>query len=193
MSNTVLKPIIQPVWAGHELRLDPFHLPQQVTYCARNQASEVAITVDHRGAVLRKKLPVSGLPLSIALPSRAFRGVAARAIDHGDGEVTVTLELHHEDPELCVPLLVSHDLDDIAADWRAWSEAYSMPMLMVEADGVARPLDDQLGGVALRAAKPRRRYSFFADRRPRFLVRRTKGTLGIARLVIRGEEIIARQ
>jgi hypothetical protein len=84
----------------------------------------------------------SGLPLSIALPARAFKGVAARAIDHGDGTVTVTLELHHTDTALCVPLLVAHNLDDIAADWRAWSELYGLPMLMVEADGVARPLDD---------------------------------------------------
>ncbi len=189
MSQTSLK----PVWAGHELRLDPFRLPQQVTYSARGQAGEVMITIDTRGAVLRKKLPVSGLPLSIALPARAFKGVAARAIDHGDGDITVTLELHHEDTELCVPLLVSHDLDDIAADWRAWSEVFSMPMLMVEADGIARPLDDQLGPVSVRRAKPRRRHSFFAERRPRFLVRRTTGSLGIKRLVVRGEEIIARR
>lgn len=191
MSNTVLKQSIKPVWAGHQLRLDPDHLPQQVSYWARSEAGEVAITLDRRGAVLRKHLPLSRLPLSIALPARAFAGVAARAIDHGDGEVTVTLELHHTDPDLCVPLLVSHDLDDIAADWRSWAAAYNLPMLMVEADGIARPLEQSLGCVTLGPSKPRRRYSFFADRRPRFLVRRKTGSLGIARLVIRGEEIIA--
>ena len=99
----------------------------------------------------------TGLPLSIALPKRAFKGVAARAIDHGDGEVTVTLELHHEDPELCVPLLVAHDLADIAADWRSWSEAFRIPMLMVEADGIARPLEEHLGDLRTSALKPRRR------------------------------------
>ncbi len=36
---------------------------------------------------------------------------------------------------------------DIAADWRSWSEAYRIPMLMVEADGVARPLEEHLGKV----------------------------------------------
>ena len=44
----------------------------------------------------------------------------------------MTLELHHEDPELCIPLLVAHDLGDIAADWRSWSEAFGIPMLMVK-------------------------------------------------------------
>jgi hypothetical protein len=117
--------------------------------------------------------------------------VAARAIDHGDGEVTVTLELHHDDPDLCIPLLVAHDLSDIAADWRSWSEAFHIPMMMVEADGVARPLEDHLGGVRTTEAKERRRHSFFANRRPRFLVRRTTGKLGV-KMKIQGREIIAR-
>jgi hypothetical protein len=187
MSNTVLK----PAWAGTTLRLDPTRFPQQVTYAMRGSSSEVAITIDERGAVLRKTLPSSGLPLSIALPKRAFKGVAARAIDHGDGGVTVTLELHHDDPDLSIPLLVAHDLNDIAADWRSWSDAFNIPMLMVEADGVARPLEDHLGAVRTNALQPRRRHSYFADRRPRFLVRRTTGTLGVA-LKIEGREIIAR-
>ena len=42
------------------------------------------------------------------------------------------------DDTVDVPLiLVAHDLCDIAADWRSWSEAYRIPMLMVEADGIA--------------------------------------------------------
>jgi hypothetical protein len=193
MSNTVLKSLSKPVWAGHELRLDPGHLPQHVTYCARSQAEAVTITIDKRGAVMRRKLPGSGLPLSVALPSRIFVGVAARAIDHGDGQITVTLELHHTDPELCVPLLVSHDLGDIAADWRSWASVFNLPMLMVEADGVARPLENAIGPLTVGRTRPRRHHSFFADRRPRFLVRRKTGSLGISCLVIDGEEIIARR
>ncbi len=188
MSNTVLK----PAWAGATLRLDPTRFPQQVTYALRETSEDVVITIDARGAVLRKILPTSGLPLSFALPARAFKGVAARAIDHGNGEVTVTLELHHDDPELCIPLLVAHDLCDIAADWRSWAEAFRIPMLMVEADGIARPLENHIGDVRTHAAKPRRRHSYFADRRPRFLVRRTTGKLGVT-MKIEGKEIIARR
>lgn len=187
----MLKTLTQPAWVETTLRMDPKRFPQHASYCLHGQSSNVTITLDERGAVLRKVLPSSGLPLSIALPARAFKGVAARAIDHGDGEVTVTLELHHEDPELCVPLLVAHDLSDIAADWRTWSEAYGIPMLMVEADGVARPLEEHLGDVKTREIKPRRRHSLFNDRRPRFLMRRSTGTLGVA-MKIAGREIIAR-
>ncbi|MBP1850376.1 DUF6101 family protein [Rhizobium halophytocola] len=187
MTNTVLK----PAWAGATLRLDPARFPQHATYALRDSSQDVTITLDERGAVLRKMLPSSGLPISFALPARAFRGVAARAIDHGDGEVTVTLELHHDDPDLCIPLLVAHDLCDIAADWRGWSDAFRIPMLMVEADGVARPLEEHLGVVRTRELQPRRRHSYFAQRRPRFLVRRSTGKLGVA-MKISGKEIIAR-
>lgn len=184
-------PVLKPAWADTTLRLDPSRFPQQVSYAIHDCSDDVSITIDERGAVLRKVLPSSGLPLSIALPKRVFKGVAARAIDHGDGEVTVTLELHHADPELCIPLLVAHDLSDIAADWRSWSEAFRIPMLMVEADGVARPLEDHIGALRTGDIKPRRRHSYFANRRPRFLVRRTTGRLGVA-MKIEGKEIIAR-
>lgn len=188
MLNTVSK----PAWAGTTLRLDPKRFPQQVTFELKAEGTNATITLDERGAVLRKVLPSSGLPLSIALPARAFKGVAARAIDHGNGAVTVTLELHHDDPDLCIPLLVAHDLCDIAADWRSWAEAFRIPMLMVEADGIARPLENHIGDVRAHAAKPRRRHSYFADRRPRFLVRRTTGKLGVT-MKIEGKEIIARR
>ncbi|MGG7516469.1 DUF6101 family protein [Allorhizobium undicola] len=187
MTNTVTK----PEWAGATFRLDPARFPQQMSYALRGTSGDVSITVDERGAVLRKILPSSGLPLSFALPARAFKGVAARAIDHGNGDVTVTLELHHDDPELSIPLLVAHDLCDIAADWRAWAQAFRIPMLMVEADGVARPLEDHLGEIRTQPAKSRRRHSYFAERRPRFLVRRSTGTLGVT-MKISGREIIAR-
>jgi len=187
MPNTVT----QPSWATDILRLDPGLFPQQLSYKLHATVETVTVTLDERGAIMRRILPSSGLPLTIALPARVFDGVAARAIDHGNGEVTVTLELHHSDPNLCIPLLVAHDLYDIAADWRAWSDAYRIPMLMVEADGVARQLDEHLLTVGSKPPKPRRRHSYFVDRRPRFLVRRKTGPLGV-RMKIEGREIFAR-
>src|SRR5690606_10019817 len=101
------------------------------------------------------------------------------------------LELLHNDPMLSVPLLVAHDLDDVAADWRAWADAYRLPMLLVEADGVARALEDTLGGVRKGPLKARRKRSSSQPRRSRFAARRKVGGLGL-RLVVSGEEIIAR-
>ncbi|PSJ62575.1 DUF6101 family protein [Kumtagia ephedrae] len=182
---------LMPVWAGRNMRLDPSRLPQVVSYASRDDLGDVTFTIDRRGAVLRRRLDRSGLPVTVALPARAFLGVAARAMEDETGTVTVTLELLHRDPMLSVPLLVADDLEDVAADWRAWSDAYGLPMLLVEADGVARTLEESLGA-AIRALPPQARRQGRATRarRPRFLVRRKAGDLGL-RLVVEGHEIIA--
>ena len=142
-----MKTGLKPVWAGRNMRLDPFRLPQAVSYATRDEQGDVTFMIDQRGAVIRRVLEKSGLPATIFLPARAFRGVAARALEDSDGNVTVTLELLHNDPQLSVPLLVADDLDDIAADWRTWAEEYRLPMLLIEADGIARTLEESLGAV----------------------------------------------
>jgi len=187
MNNTGLK----PVWAGRNMRLDPFRLPQVVSYATSDDFGDVTFTIDQRGAMVRRILMMSGLPATVVLPSNAFRGVAARALEDQEGSVTVTLELLHNDPMLCVPLLVADNLEDVAADWRAWADAYRLPMLLIEADGVARTLEESLGA-AIKAlpVQDRRKRRVTPARRPRFLMRRKPGNLGL-RLVVDGHEIIA--
>ncbi|MGB3386944.1 MAG: DUF6101 family protein [Pseudaminobacter sp.] len=183
---------LKPVWAGRNMRLDPFRLPQMVSYATRDDFGDVTFTIDQRGATVRRILQKSNLPATVVMPANAFRGVAARAIEDDTYRVTVTLELLHHDPMLSVPLLVADNLEDVAADWRAWAEAYRLPMLLIEADGVARTLEESLGA-AIKTLPPRERRKGRASnmRRPRFLARRRAGNLGL-RLVISGEEIIAR-
>ena len=184
---------LKPVWAGQTMRLDPFRLAQTVSFETEDEAGGIVYSISYKGAVIRRLLERSGLPMTIALPPRAFMGVAARALEDNEGNLTVTLELMHEDPALSVPLLVARDLDDVAADWRAWSVEYGLPMLLVEADGTPRTLEESLGGgiVAKAPIERRKRRSRTAKRRPRFLMRRKAGSLGV-RLVVRGQEIIAR-
>ena len=183
---------LKPVWAGRNMRLDPFRLPQVVSYATSDDFGDVTFTIDHRGAIVKRILQMSGLPATVVLPANAFRGVAARAMEDPDGNVTVTLELLHNDPMLSVPLLVADNLEDVAADWRAWADAYRLPMLLIEADGVARTLEESLGAVRKGEPKARRKRPTSMPRRPRFLARRRAGNLGL-RLVIDGDEIIARE
>ena len=184
--NTGLK----PVWAGRNMRLDPFRLPQVVSYATRDDYGDVTFTIDQRGAVIRRMLEESGLPVIVALPARRFPRRCRPRHGGPEGNVTVTLELLHHDPMLSVPLLVADDLDDVAADWRAWADAYRLPMLLIEADGIARTLEESLGAVKTGPPKDRRKRRASPPRRPRFLARRKTGDLGL-RLVIDGEEIIA--
>lgn len=139
------------------MRLDPFRMPQVVSYATRDDQGDVVFSIDQRGATIRRVLAHSGLPVTLAIPARLFRGVAARAMEDETGNVTVTLELLHHDPMLSVPLLVADDLDDVAADWRAWAEAYNLPMMLVEADGEARTLEESVGGAMRIAAAQERR------------------------------------
>ncbi len=186
---------LKPAWAGRNLRLDPQRLPQAVSYATCETDGDVNFTITERGAVVRRPLVNSRLPVSIALPVRAFKGVAARAMEDEDGAITVTLELHHHDPSLCVPLLVAHDLEDIAADWRAWSKAFNIPMLIVERDGMPRRLDDclaRMDEMETAEAAPRRPIKLTKNRRPRFSARRKVGGLG-CRALLDGREIIARR
>lgn len=182
---------LKPVWAGRNMRLDPFRLPQAVSYATSDSFGDVSFTIDHRGVIVRRMLQMSGLPATVVLPANSFLGVAARAMEDEDGNVTVTLELLHRDPMLSVPLLVADNLEDVAADWRAWSDAYRLSMLLIEADGVARTLEESLGEAIKALPVQDRRKRRGASRRPFFLVRRKPGNLGM-RLVIDGQEIIAR-
>ncbi|KQT65124.1 MULTISPECIES: DUF6101 family protein [unclassified Aureimonas] len=182
----------RPEWADMPIRVDPAFADRRQTFEMMQDGETVAYRIDRRGVVITRALERSGIPMSIALPARAFKGVAARAMEDDTGAVTVTLELHHADPKLSVPLLVASDLYDVAADWRSWSDLFNLPMLMVEAGGAVVPLEETLGQVRSTGAAPRRRSSSaHSMRRPRFLARRKPGGLGLA-LRISGQEIIAR-
>lgn len=177
-----------PDWANKHMRLDPYRVPHRVELPEQGGFS---YTLDKEGAVVKRQLPSSGLALSLALPVRAFKGVAARAIEQ-DGKLTVTLELHHHDPALCVPLMVSDDLNDVAADWHSWSRLMGLPMLLVEEDKIAKPLCQRLGAIMIDNPLPRRKRFGSLKHRPRFLRRRKPGAVGpVVRL--KAEEIIARR
>ncbi|WP_062011297.1 DUF6101 family protein [Aureimonas sp. AU4] len=181
---------VKPEWANDPIRLDPALVDRKQTLEMVDGGEVVSYRVDRRGAVVRRKLEQSGIPVAVALSPRAFRGVAARAMEDGEGRVTVTLELHHENSKLSVPLLVASDLYDVAADWRGWAELFGLPMLMVEADGSVTALEESFGQLRS-GTSSRRRGNSHRGRRPRFLARRKPGGLGM-RLVVSGEEIIAR-
>jgi hypothetical protein len=177
-----------PAWAQTDFRIDPWRLPMHVT---NGQTDATAFILDRQGATVRKRLSC-GLRLSMALPMRAFRGIAARAIETAPGKCRVSLELHHLDPDLCVPLLAADDFDDIAADWHAWSRLLKLPMLIVDRDNLAQPVTHYLGLMMVRPPLQRRKRYGALKHRPWFLRRRKSGRVGeVTR--IGGSEIIARR
>lgn len=186
----------KPEWATGDLRLDPYALPQRVSYqrCGSRlpvteSKSAMEFTLDRKGAVVKCALKC-GVPLSMALPSRAFLGVAARAYENDDGSHTITLELLHQDSELSVPLCVSTAVEDAADDWQTWAKQLGLPMLMVDEQGRSSEVRSH-AGISSLARTDRRKKFTTAKWRPRFLHRRKAGQIGPV-VKINAREIIAR-
>ena len=172
----------KPAWAMNDIALDPYAAAQDVRWTDGRRTATARLT--GKGASVRTALPC-GLPVGLAMPRAAFEGVAARAFENEDGSFTVTLELLHADPALCVPLLVSNDPEAAARDWRSWSRNMGLPMVMATEEGTVR-VDD---APAMAYGRPRRRTG--ARHRPNFLRRRRTGMVG-ASVKLEAREIIAR-
>jgi hypothetical protein len=168
-------------------RLDPYAIPDRIAF----SQGDVHYTLDRSGVSVKMTMPKSGLPLSFALPARSFKGIAAKAIEHADGTQTVSLELHHSDPQLCIPVLIADNLDDIAADWHSWSRLMKLPMLIIDENGMSQPVRDELGMVMLESPIARRKRITAVKHRPWFLRRRKAGVVGEV-TKISAAEIIAR-
>ncbi len=171
-------------------RLDPYTLPVRGSARGGGTAG-TAFILDREHAIVQRQRH-TGQPFTLTVPLTSYRGVAVRMEPAGAaGHVRVFVELLHDDPALTLPLIVGDEPEDVAADWQAWGRALNLPLLVVGQDGsVSAPLGD-LGGVITGPSKSRRRHSFFAGRRPRFLTRRKTGhSRPTERLTFR--EIIAR-
>ncbi len=186
----------KPVWANREIRLDPYALPQEITYDRMKRElsgvsndNPVNFKLNTKGAVMKCDLDC-GVPLSMSLPKNAFQGVAARAFENEDGTTTVTLELLHRDRALSVPLCVADTVEDAASDWHSWSRTLGLPMLLVDAAGNATTVKDP-SGIASLGPRPRRRRQAMIKHRPNFMRRRKVGMIGPV-VRVKADEIIAR-
>jgi hypothetical protein len=153
---------------------------------------DAVIVLDRQEAILKRPSP-SGAPATFRLPIKSFEGVAVRIAPVGnDGDIEVTVELRHRDPALSLPLIVADDPSDVAADWQSWGRVLGLPLLLVLPDGTVEKPVDHMGAIRKLPSRPRRRHSFFADRRPRFLARRKTGLKRGEIEIIARHEIIAR-
>lgn len=181
------------VGSSRGFRLDPHTLPARAVPQSGDGAAATFIIERDRALVRRVSAAAAGMPADmISVPVGDFAGVAVRMESIGEhGEVRGYVELLHADPALTLPLTISDDPEEVAADWQAWSRTLNLPLLIVGQDGSINAPLANVHGVHMARAKPRRRHSYFAQRRPRFLTRRKPGRVGEA-IRVHGREIIAR-
>lgn len=183
-----------PAGSSCDVRLDPFALP--LAFTARDAAADGGlrqIELFHERLVVRRS--VAGMHMALNMPLTAFAGVAIRLNAGDDNQpATVAVVLEHKDPGLALPLFVSIEADEAFAEWRAWSKALGVPLLVADDEGGWREAFAHMGGVRIDVVCPRRRrHSGLQRRRPSILSRRKPGKLSTAASVYSNErEIIAR-
>jgi hypothetical protein len=172
--------------SGRAYRLDPHSLPVR-SFAEAGGTAGPAFVIERSRAVVRR---AAGDPVTI--PVSEYRGVAVRMESTGDnGEVRAHVELLHTDASLTLPLAATDDPYAVYDDWQAWAKTLGLPLVVVGQDGsVSGPLAG-MGGIIAARPTPRRRHSYFAARRPRFLTRRKPGAASEPGRIA-GREIIAR-
>lgn len=136
---------------------------------------------------------VAGVAMRVAVPVRAYRGVALTLDADAGGALAYRLHLVHADRDLSIALEEAPDDCDIVADWRLWSRFFRLPALVERRSGAIEQADPALGELLLGGGAPDRRVKCDGKRRPRFLRRRKVGRVGDPASVHQGErEIIAR-
>jgi hypothetical protein len=132
--------------------------------------------------------------MALNMPVAAFTGISLQLVaGEGGAQDALAVVLEHNDPSLRLPLFLTSHADEALAEWRAWSQVLSLPLLLAEQDEASRALCARIG---LRVGRPRprrRRRSPLKGRRPSILLRRSFSKAGRTPPIHRGErEIIAR-
>lgn len=184
-----------PAGSGRVQRLDPYALPVRFAASDATADGQVRDIELHRERVVLRRC-VRGMRMAINMPVSAYDGVALKVMLCGEAwteEAAVAVVLMHKDPSLMLPLCVTREVDEAFVEWRSWSQALGLPLLVQDGSGLREPFA-RMGHVSIARPRPRRRRrSVLKGRRPLILLRRIFSKLSETALVHRGEhEIIAR-
>ncbi len=177
--------------SGRALRLDPFGLPVRFSTSDAVADGWVRDIELHRErVVLRRSL--RGMCMAVNMPIAAFDGISLLSVPAENGKwESLTVVLKHRDPALTLPLFMTSHPGEALAEWQAWSQVLSVPLLVANQNEIAATQSREL-----RAQRPRprrRRRSTLKSRRPSILLRRGHGNHRKRLPIHRGEhEIIAR-
>jgi hypothetical protein len=180
--------------SGRALRLDPFGLP--VRFSASDAAADGRVRdveLHRERVVVRRSL--LGMRMALNMPVAAYEGISLRLVPgEGGADDVLAVVLKHRDPALTLPLFVTSQPDEALAEWRAWSQVLSVPLLLAEQSATPQAANAQLSELHIERPRPRRRRrSALRARRPSILLRRGRGKVTRKTPVHRGErEIIAR-
>ncbi len=175
---------------------DPKLLPANFSAPVQPNAGETApparmnVYIDVSKVVMKRRL--SGLPLTVVVPTKSYIGVFAHITPSATpGSICVRIGLKHRDAALDLELLQANSLENIASVWESWAQTLDLPMLIIDSDSSITKVNEPLSA---RPPAPRARRRIAAlTTRPRFLVRRKIGRACENLQIHSGErELIAR-
>lgn len=195
--QTNTQPGLAARWPVRPMDVDPFQLPARFSLPVKSVAGKLMGARDRiriEGGRIAVEREVLGRR-AIVREYRAqdFSGVAIRAALVGENGDTfaVSVNLHHADPELCIPLHMSFDMNDVNARWQSWGRALGLPLLAPSPDGTWREPVARLGRLAVGPAFGRQARKALAGRRSWMSALRETGRRGDMPM-LGGTEIIAR-
>lgn len=184
-------------WLVRPLDIDPFRLPVRFTLDVSGASGRPARARDHitiSNTTVSVKREFHGTPVAFeSLALDEFSGVTVRLEARGDvaSGVVVSVNLHHHDPRLCIPLHVSFDMNDVGARCQSWARALRLPLLLPALDGSWREAKPRLGRLAVGLPYSRDTRLALCTRRSQMASLREVGVLQVPQR-IHGAEIIAR-
>lgn len=178
--------------------IDPFRLPVQFSLPVMSMTGRLLRASD-RIEIRPKEILIErelfGAPRERQeVAVEEFAGVAIRAELIGENEDTfaMSVNLHHDEPELCIPLHISYDMCDINARWQSWGRALGLPLLLPAPDGSWCEPVARLGKLRVAPPVAREPRRMLASRRSRYSMIREPGHERFLQ-IFTGAEIIARR
>jgi hypothetical protein len=124
---------------------------------------------------VRKQLDQSGVTIKIKVPVEEYVGVAVATHISEEGELSSSIELVHDDHDLNYRVFKEIGNTNVVAEWQNWGRKLRLPLFIRSGDGSLMPYTQRVSGIVLGDEQSRRKLSAAANRRPRFLNRRTPG------------------
>ncbi|WP_108395597.1 DUF6101 family protein [Devosia submarina] len=124
---------------------------------------------------VRRMLEQSGVAIKVKVPVTEYIGVAVATAISGEGVLTSSIELVHEDGELNYKVFEEEGNHNVVAEWQNWGKKLRLPLFIKAGDGQYMPYSQQVDGVMVGNSATRRKLAADAGRRPRFLNRRQPG------------------
>jgi Family of unknown function (DUF6101) len=138
------------------------------TACQRSEDGLKRVEISAEWICIRRR--IGGLETWVNVPTLSYRGVNLRAVAEGG---LFEIILMHMDPSLEIVLTRTLDDTDVIALWRSYARKLALPLLVEDSHGRLQPMEDH----AHLNPFPRRHGSPLKNRRPRFLARRSTGSV----------------